>query len=359
MRENDEKINPLAVLTPSFFLLLLLIGMITIQSGCTKNTDDDDDDVVGNWVRRSEFEGYGRTEAVSFTIGNRVYVGGGYDGNERLADFWEFDEPTGTWLQKAPFPGTPRNSAVAFSINGKGYIGTGYDENDNKLKDFWEYDPATDVWTRKADFGGTARYNAVGFSISGKGYIGTGYDGNYLKDLWEYTPGITSIDPGTWTQKASLTGSKRTEAVVFVYNNLAYIVGGFNNGTYVNDFWVYNPVSNSWTEKRKISTVNSDEDYDDDYGENIRRGNAVAFVMGNKAFLTCGTMSGVTGTTWAYNIDNDTWVQKTSLEGSAREGALGFTVNGKGFIVTGSNSSYYFDDLWEFLPDAEQDDNDN
>jgi len=359
MRENDGKKRALVVLTSSLALSLLFIGIITITtlSACSKSTDSSDD-LVGNWARRSEFEGYGRTEAVSFTIGNKVYVGGGYDGNDRLTDFWEFNEPTGTWLPKASFPGTPRNSAVAFSINGKGYVGTGYDENDNKLKDFWEYDPATDAWTRKADFGGAARYNAVGFSIGAKGYISTGYDGNYLKDMWEYTPGITSADPGTWTQKASMTGSKRTEAMVFVYNNLAYIVGGFNNGTYVNDFWVFNPADNSWAEKRKISSV-SDESYDDDYGDNIRRGNAVVFVMGNKAYLTCGARSGVLGTTWEYNIDNDTWKQKTGFEGSAREGAIGFTINSKGFIVAGSNSSYYFDDLWEFFPDAEQDDNDN
>lgn len=358
MKRNSDKIVPLVNLNSSFALLLLFMGTLAVISGCAKETDTSDD-LVGDWARRSEFEGYGRTEGVTFTIGNKVYIGGGYDGDKRLTDLWEFDEPTGTWIPKAAFPGTPRNSAVAFSINGKGYVGTGYDENDNKLKDFWEYDPATDAWTRKADFGGTARYNAVGFSIDDKGFISTGYDGNYLKDLWEYTPGATAADSGTWTQKASMTGSKRTEAVVFVHNNLAYIVGGFNNGTYVNDFWVYDPASNSWAEKRKISSVNDDADYDDDYGENIRRGNAVILVMGNQAFLTCGSQNGVIATTWAYNIDNDTWAQKTSFEGSAREGSLGFTVNGKGFIVTGANSSYYFDDLWEFLPDAEQDDNDN
>jgi N-acetylneuraminic acid mutarotase len=359
MRPNDDKKKPQIVRTSSFALLLLMMGVIAVLPGCTKDTDDDDD-LVGNWARRSEFEGYGRTEAVTFTIGNKVYIGGGYDGHdERLTDFWEFDEPTGTWIPKAPFPGTPRNSAVAFSINGKGYVGTGIDEFDNKLKDFWEYDPSTNVWSRKADFSGTARYNAVGFSVGDKGYLSTGYDGNYLKDLWEYTPGATSADSGTWTQRASITGSKRTEASVFVHNNLAYIVGGFNNGTYVNDFWVYNPTANSWSEKRKISSVNDDADYDDDYGENIRRSNAVAFVMGNKAFLTCGNRNGVDGSTWAYNIDDDTWSQKTSFEGSAREGALAFTVNGKSFVVTGSNSSYYFDDLWEFLPEADQSDNDN
>lgn len=334
------------------FLLLTIVLFATTLTGCMKDSDDDDD-LWGNWKRSSEFEGVGRTEAVSFTIGNKVYVGGGYDGDDRLTDFWEFDQNTGTWLQKAPFPGTPRNSAAAFSINGKGYVGTGIDEDDHELKDFWEYDPSSDQWTRKSDFGGTARYNAVGFSIQGKGYLATGYDGNYLKDLWEYDP-LTD----TWLQKASLGGSKRSEAVAFVHHNKAYIVTGINNGSYLNDFWVYDPSNNSWTEKRKINDV-SDEEYDDDYGENIKRSNAAVFVMGNKAFLSGGDRGGLLSTTWVYHIDNDTWEEKTYFEGSVRQGALGFSILDRGYIVSGNNGSYYFDDLWEFLPDAEQDDDDN
>lgn len=360
MRQNDDniKIKPLFVFNSFLVLVVLTASLITVLSGCSKETDDDDD-LVGNWALRSSLEGNARTEAVTFTIGNKAYVGGGYDGDNRLTDFYEFDG-TGTWKPIAPFPGTPRNAAVAFSINGKGYVGTGYDENDNKLKDFWEYDPVTDVWTRKADFGGTARYNAIGFAIGSKGYISTGYDGQYLKDMWEYTPGATAADSGTWTQKTSMqSNSKRTEASVFVHNNLAYIVGGFWNNTYPNDLWVYNPADDSWSQKRKISSTNDDEDYDDDYEDNIRRSNAVVFVIGNKAYLSCGRQNSVTATTWAYDIANDLWEEKTGLEGSAREGALAFTINGKGYIVTGSNSSYYFDDLWEFFPDAEQDDNDN
>lgn len=348
-----EKKQP-TIIKQSKYLLPVIVSIICIigLSGCEKETTSDDD-LIGNWKRRSEFEGYGRTEGVSFTIGGKVYVGSGFDGSSRLNDFWSFDQTTGTWLRIADFPGTARNSAVAFSINGKGYFGTGYDENDTKLKDFWEYDPASNTWTRKADFGGSGRYNAVGFSIDTKGYIGTGYDGNYLKDMWQYDP-----TADTWLQVASLTGSKRSDAVAFVHNNIAYIVTGLNNGNFLNDFWAYNPASNSWTEKRKINDI-SDEEYDDDYDDNIKRSNATIFLMNGKAYLCGGNRGSVTGTTWEYDISNDTWAEKTALEASAREGLLSFTLDGRGYIVTGSNSSYRFDDLWEFFPDEEQEDSDN
>ena len=84
----------------------------------------------------------------------------------------------GTWTPKADFGGTGRWGAVGFSIGNKGYIGTGWDNGPHQ--DFWEYNPSTDAWTQKANFGGTARYGAVGFSIGNKGYIGTGG----AVDLW-------------------------------------------------------------------------------------------------------------------------------------------------------------------------------
>ncbi|HPH85616.1 MAG TPA: kelch repeat-containing protein [Ferruginibacter sp.] len=340
--------------TPANPLLLriMAICIIVCFSQCSKDTTTDDEK-VGDWARKSEFEGVGRTEAVSFVVDDKVYVGGGYDGDDRLTDFWLLDDATGTWYQKANFPGTPRNSAISFSINGKGYIGTGIDEDDNKLKDFWQYDPTSDTWTQLADFPGTARYNAVGFSINSKGYISTGYDGNYLKDLWEYDPGND-----TWTQKASLGGSKRSEAVSFVYDNKAYILTGTNNGSLLNDFWVYDPANNSWEEKRKLTDA-TDNDYDDDYDYNIVRKNAIISVMGNKAYLTSGNNGSAIASTWEYDISSDTWDEKTSFEGTAREGALGFTVRSNMYIVTGNNSSYEFDDMWQFFPAAEQDDNNN
>ena len=60
------------------------------------------------------------------------------------------------WTQKASMPGTARNSAVAFTVNGKGYLGTGYD-GENYLKDFWEYDPTSNQWTQQADYPGSGR----------------------------------------------------------------------------------------------------------------------------------------------------------------------------------------------------------
>ena len=137
---------------------------------------------------------------------------------------------------------------------------------------------------------------------------------------------------------------------------MAYLVSGSNNGTNVNDFWRYNPADGKWTELRKITNV-SDDDYDDEYSDIIRN-NAVGFVLGNKAYLTVGLNGGYTSKTWEYDFASDTWTRKTPFERSAREGAVAFAVKGKAFVATGLNSSFYWDDLEEFLPLIDKDSDD-
>lgn len=332
-------------------MMILTTALITVSC---EGSSEDDEDLVGNWKKSSDFDEDARSEAVTFVIGDSVYFATGTTDRDKYKDLWVYSLNTQYWSQRADLPGAARNSAVAFSIGTKGYVGTGYDGS-NKLNDFYEFNPANNSWIRKADFAGSARYDAVGFSINGKGYISCGFDGNYLKDVYEYTPGATAADPGTWVQKASLGGTKRTGAMVFVLDNKAYICSGSNNGSPVNELWMFDGAT--WTEKRKISNV-SDDDYDDDY--NIMRSNAVAFTIGNYAYIATGeNASSLTSTTWQYDPSTDLWKEKTGFEGSARTGAVAFSVGNRGFVMTGRSGSLSFDNMYEFQPDIEQNDDDN
>src|SRR5665647_651881 len=320
-------------------LLLLSIISSGILS-CSKSSTTTA--VTGNWISKSDFDGVARSEAVSFVINDTTYIGTGFDGTSRLNDLWQYDAVKNFWEQKADLPGTARSSAIAFAVAGKGYVGTGFD-GINKLKDMWQYDPATNSWIQKNDFSGSARYDAVGFGILDKGYVSTGFDGNYLKDFWEYDPATDS-----WTLIPGFGGSKRMAAVAFVHNNKGYICTGINNGTSVNDFWSYDPSTSAWTELRQIANISADN-YDDNYTD-IMRSNAVAFTIGDKAYLTTGENGALLSSTWEYDFATDLWTSKTAFEGAARTGALGFSVNGGGFVTTGRSSTYPFDDLRQFFP---------
>jgi N-acetylneuraminic acid mutarotase len=325
---------------------IVVASLLAFLLGCN---DEEDDDLIGNWVEMSDFEGVPRSDAVSFNIGSKAYVGCGYDGENRLSDFWVYDSEKNSWKDIADFPGTPRNGAIAFSANNKGYVGLGFD-GINKLSDFWCYDPTENQWTQIADFGGSARYGAIAFSIQGKGYVGSGYDGNYLKDFWQYDPSANA-----WTKKTSIGGGKRKDAVAFVIEDKGYIVTGIDNGSYENDFWRYDPSSDTWTELRSISDA-TEKEYDDEY-TSIVGINKVAFTVGSCAYLIGGSGT-IAGTAWEYNSVTDLWELKTSFEGTARTDAVAFTVNDIGYVTTGRSSSYYFDDIWLFEPDSEYDEYD-
>ncbi len=345
-------INGKRVCKVSFLYLLLMAFAVVLLPVSCGDDDDDKDDLIGNWIECSVFEGIPRSDAVGFAIGNKGYIGTGYNGqeDERLVDFWEYDADRDTWTQKAVFPGAARNSAVGFSTDSRGYIGTGYDGRD-KLGDFWEYDPGTNAWTRKADFGGSARYGAVGFTINNKCYIGTGYDGYYLQDFWEYDP---STD--TWVQKTSVGGNKRRDAVGFALNGKGFICTGIDNGTYENDFWEYDPAADSWTKKNSITDV-SDESFDDGY-TSIRGINKAAFSLNGKAYLATGGEGSAGTIVWEYDPVMDLWEQKTAYEGSGRADAVAFAIGNRGYVATGRSSSYYFDDIWAFDPAAEYNEGD-
>lgn len=107
-------------------------------------------------------------------------------------------------------------------------------------------------WKERIGFGESI-YGYKAFSIGEKGYITTGMSGdvsdeNYLNALWEYDPATSS-----WAQKADYPGPARRGTSSFVLNNEAYVGLGFrtsaiDGATRFQDFYKYNPGSNSWTQ---------------------------------------------------------------------------------------------------------------
>jgi hypothetical protein len=316
----------------------------------------------GNWAYENELDGPARSEAVSFVIGNEVFIGTGWNGQTtRFSDFWKFDQSSHSWIQITNMPGTPRSSAIAFSVGQKAYVGTGFDGT-HILGDFYELDADGNVWTKKSDFPGGKRYEAVAFSIGNSGYAGTGSDGNSaFKDFYQYDP-----SKDIWTE-IGFSGNKRYGATVFTYQNVAYLVTGVNiEGTLQTDFWKFDPAAPAanWSELRRISNL-STEAYDDDY-TTIVRWNAASFVVPPYAYLSTGETVGYNTNTWRYDFANDLWTIRTAFEGTPLSGAVGYSLTsstgGGGFISTGRSAPGPMgssDFVWEFFPDQNANPNDN
>ncbi|WP_405396059.1 Kelch repeat-containing protein [Maribacter sp. Asnod2-G09] len=320
-----------------------ITGMALLAMVISSCSSDDDDDDLGNWVDKSVFDGSPRSSVSGFTIGNVGYMGVGYDGDDYLSSFWAYDIEGDYWSQKADFPGVARNAAVGFEIDGTGYIGSGYDGVD-ELTDFYSYNTASNTWTEIASLT-TARRSAVGFGANGFGYVGTGYDGeNDRKDFWKYNPGND-----TWTELVGFGGNKRRSATTFTIDGLTYLGTGVSNGVYLDDFWVFDPATESWTKKLDL-------DEEDDYA--VQRSNAVGFTLNGYGYIACGELSGATNTVWEYDPADDEWEQKTSFEGATRQDAIAFSNGSRVFIGMGRTGTLYLDDLDEFFPQDEYEEED-
>jgi hypothetical protein len=312
-------------------------GPITVQVGSkTVTSSTNFIKIASTWVQKNSVPSFGRLGGVSFSIGNKGYVGTGWTGVSYLDDFWEFDQTTGAWSQKATFPGAARYYATGFSLGGKGYIGTGYAFG-NYYKDFWEYDPTSNAWRQRADVGSVARDYAIGFSVDSKGYIGAGYDGiNDRVDFFEFNP-----TTNTWSQVANYQGAGRRRLFSFVIGSKAYVGGGTSSAPNpFQDFYEFNPSVNAWSRKADI-------------GINSLLNSAVSFSIGTNGYAgTGGLGNDVRSDFWRYNSLTNVWSKKIDFAGGARYGACAFSIGSRGYIVTGYTGvgGSYKNDAWEYIP---------
>lgn len=328
------------------WLCLFLAGALTLTAfnSCKKSDDNDSaDNGPTEWVKSSAFDGDPRSFAASFQIGNVGYLGTGIlSTNERVNDFWSFND--NIWTKLPDFPGVARSNAVGFSINGIGYMGGGFDGT-NALSDFYKYDPATKTWTAIADLPGEARYGAVAFTLGNFGYVGTGAirTQKTLKDFYKYNPA-----DDTWEVVNTPFESKRVNAFAFVIGNKAYVGGGRDNNQYPEDFYSFDG-----TKWNKEAPLKSDKDpiYD------LTREAASTFEIGNFGYVVGGKKgSGALNTTWKYDPAKNEWVSKhQALPQNAREGAVSFSINSKGYLTTGKTTAgmggpVSLDDTWIFTP---------
>jgi N-acetylneuraminic acid mutarotase len=298
------------------------------------------------WQRMADFGGPPVWFSKTFTIGNRAYVGTGYD---PTTAFWQYNQDNNTWIRKADFAGSARGSAVGFAVGEKGYIGLGWDANGQCL-DLWEYDPAADRWTSKSPLPAAARDHAAAFVIGAKAYIaggtmGGGVNAVFLKEVWEYDP---SLDH--WTRKGDMPEGAATPAS-FVLNGKGYLgtgILGDSPQVLSKSFWEFDPPNDAWTRKADFPGT--------------ARYIAVGFVAGNRGYIGTGmeTYSGAASSVfndiWEYDPQGDAWTQKPAFSGAARGGAVAFVLDSCVYIGTGADSgNRILRDFWRTRPSASAD----
>ncbi len=247
--------------------------------------------------------------------------------------------------------------------------GVGYDSqgNEGELNDLWKYTPSTGEWTwvsgsnaanQDGTYGteGTAavgntpggRQHAVSWIdasgnlwiFGGKGCDSTGSDacGNYLNDLWKYSP---STGEWTWVSGSNIAGQDGTYGTkgtaapsnipgarnvvagwidasgnLWLFGGNGYDSVGTDSGAaYLNDLWKYSPSTGEWT-----------------------------WVSGSNVGNQLGTY-GTQGTAASTNIPAARWGSSSWIDTAGNLWLFG----GLGVIDSSADTGEY-SDLWSYSP---------
>lgn len=97
------------------------------------------------WDRMADLPG-ARMLSNGVAINNKGYIllgrywNGALNGGRLLSDIVEYDPESDTWIKRGDFPGGARQNAVVFCIGDKGYIVMGEDDTERK-SDVWMFRP--------------------------------------------------------------------------------------------------------------------------------------------------------------------------------------------------------------------------
>ena len=165
----------------------------------------------------------------------------------------------------------------------------------------------------------------------------------------------TTLVFGQWVQKNSFPGGTRTAAVSFVIGNDAYVGTGLNSlSALTRDFWKYNAANDTWTQIAALPQ------------EAKERQGAIAFSIGGKGYIGLGGDGKLSPAAlfykdvWMYDPATNQWTRMADFPGNARKDAVAFVIDGKAYVGAGhrpTGSGYdtdYQNDFWEYNPVANE-----
>jgi N-acetylneuraminic acid mutarotase len=345
-------------------------------------------EIRDGWNRIQGLEGKrpgGLQEASGWVFGKLAFLGLGCAEDCIVQPLeqqvWQFDPTKGSspvaWTPHSTFPFfDTRIGAVAFTIGNTLYAGLGQIPQSGKepayRNDFLMFDtnnPA-EGWTEAPTFPGAQRAEAVAFVIGDTAYVGTGINtrlrepgatsGDFFCDFYAFTPAkgwwpVDSLPIRLSSGTDCNTDNGRERAVAFALNGRGYVGSGNSRCGILNDLWMFDPGA---AEGKQWS-------YLTETPGSARKG-AVAFTIAERqtAFFGTGFYLNNTFLTdfWAFDPDGNGemgfWTPMTDFQGQGRQEAVGFAIGDKGYLGFGQGITFsklgvdqeVYLDFWEFTP---------
>jgi len=271
------------------------------------------------------------TYPLGFAINGKGYVCGSilYDSHgspQTIHNMWEYDLGTGTWTEKAPIPGYPPVEGACFVIGDNAYVICPTSQAT------YRYNQPTNTWSIAATLpANPERFSSTAFAVNGKGYAGLGdgetVNGNFVRfnDWWEYDP-VTN----TWTKKHNFPGGQRIYAAGFAVDGKGYICSGEklsgSVNSWPNDLWQFDPATDTWVQKANMPGP----------GLSAVGLNGIVNSGGHYGFVVTGGPGGCL----EYNPATDKWGKLPDMPGGSRQQFAAFMINRSLFIGGGFGGGF-------------------
>lgn len=237
------------------------------------------------------------------------------------------------WMPLADFPSGARDDGCTFTINDIAYSGTGRNTGFAVTSDFYAFDFATEQWAQIASLPDSAKRqyaSAVTYDNSGFLFGGINAQGNYLNDLWMYSPVADS-----WDYLGQAPFSGRSGMQSFVIGDKMFVIGGKTIiSDAVNEVWCYSFTTNSWLQKNNMPN------------DGIWRG--FGAVYNNVGIVGMGTdaTNSKRGEVYFYDASIDFWTEMTALATDPMNYPAASQIDDRIYIYGGVDaSSIYLNDF--------------
>lgn len=257
----------------------------------------------------------------------RVLVVGGEDVNGALLPSVEVYDPSiNKWSSAAPLITAREHHTATLLPSGKVLVVGGIGANATILASGEIYDPVANSWSLAGTLLSGRAYHTMTQLPSGKVLVAGGQTG-----VSAATKTAELYDPSTnaWSAAANLTYSRASHVAALLPSGKVLAIGGYTDvypmggSPYVTSVEVYDPESNTWTDRAPLLTG---------------RRFATATVLASGRVLVAGGYSatGFEARVETYDVANNVWSSTTSL-GSAR---MSFTAtllpSGKLMVIGGT-----------------------
>ncbi|KAJ8386390.1 hypothetical protein AAFF_G00170950 [Aldrovandia affinis] len=184
------------------------------------------------------------------TLGDMIYVAGGFDGSRRHTSMERYDPNIDQWSMLGDMQ-TAREGAGLVVASGLIYCLGGYDGL-NILSSVERYDPHTGHWTNVTPMA-TKRSGAGVALLNDHIYVVGGFDGTaHLASVEVY-----NIRTDYWTSVASMS-TPRCYVGATVLRGRRYAIAGYDGNSLLNSIECYDPVIDSWEVVTSMATQRCD-----------------------------------------------------------------------------------------------------